>query len=238
MSVRRVSIMRWVVTACLVAGLGTLTADAAADGSGIEGQDDPRPEQVGPEDPEARQQASRPRFRLGAFGGKSTGGTSVGVVENLFFISDFRQGGDTTFGGRAGYDLTTRFRFEVEYGRMSPGLDVILTNLSGLGRTEVEFADLDVSYLAGGLRFNLSESRVQPFLTVGLAHVSASSTTEAIDDSAIGILYGAGLAIRVAGPVSLRGDVRGLRSRLELIPGDETSTSNQLIWSAGVELGF
>lgn len=237
---QRFTIMRWVVTTGLVTGLCICAVAVAADEPGAPGQDDDDTAQteVGSDEVERYGEPSRPRFRIGAFGGRSSGGTSVGVIENLFFVTDFRQGDDATFGGRAGYDLTSRFRFEVEYATMSPGMDVILTDLSGLGRTEIEFSDLDVSYLAGGLRFNLSESRFQPFLTLGLANVSAQSPTESIDDSAIGILYGAGLAIRVAGQVSLRGDVRGLRSKLELIQGQDASISNQLMWSVGVELGF
>jgi opacity protein-like surface antigen len=239
---RRMSVVRWAVAACLVAMVG-LVADAAVadeprgrERNGIPGRapaDDDGPVEVGAEGPE-----SRARLHVGVFGGRSSGGTSVGVVENLFFITDFRQGSDATFGGRVGYALGGRFRFEAEYARTSPGLEAVLTDTSGLGRTEIEFSDLDISYLSGGMRFNLSESRIQPFLRLGLAYVTASGAQDGIDDSSLGIIYGAGVAARIAGPLSVRGDVRGLRSKLEIAPVSDTSASNQLLWSVGVEIGF
>lgn len=192
----------------------------------VEEYDDARPDPPG-------------RWAVGVFGGKLSGGTSVGTTENLFFRTSFEQDSDTLAGGRAAAWLWWRLHVEGEYARSSPGLIAVLTDLDGQGRTEAPFADLELSYWSGAVRFDLSQTRVAPFLTLGMAAVGAESSELELDESAPGLLFGGGIEVAVAGPAFLRADVRGLRSDLDLLaPGISRGVTTQLLWSVGGGIRF
>ena len=182
--------------------------------------------------------ADETRFTVGLFAGQLSGGTPVGSSENIFFRTTFEQGSDALVGGRISYGFMPRLHFELEYSRSSPGLNVLITDLAGQGRTEAEFSDLDVNYLSGSIRFNLTRSSIRPHLTVGVANVSAGSTQETIDESAIGLVFGGGVQISLLDNFTIRADVRGLRSKLELVGTTSSGVTNEVMWTAGLALDF
>ena len=120
------------------------------------------------------------RFHVGGMYGDLSGGTSLGLVENVFFRTQFNMGSDTMYGLRAGYVFAARWDVELEWGQSSPGLEATLTDLSGQGKTVVPFADLDMNWLTASVNYSMIERtrRVVPYLTVGLGTVSVSSEAE------------------------------------------------------------
>ncbi len=189
------------------------------------------------------------RFRVGGFSGQMTGGTPLGSIENVFFRSSYDMDTDSMWGLRVGFVFAPRFEVEIEYGRSSPGVNVILTDLAGQGRTEFSFADLHLSYLMGVVSCALLERsrRIVPVLSLGYGTVSMTSTASEIADSRqMGLVFGAGLHIRVIDNFGVRADVRGLRTgfgpkqqdgQLPSIFLGDFNASN-LYWTAGFEFRF
>jgi opacity protein-like surface antigen len=189
------------------------------------------------------------RFYVGGFYGNLSGGTSLGLTENVFFRTQFNMGTDTNYGLRGGWVFTSRFDLELEYGKSSPGLEATLTDLAGQGKTEVPFADLDMSWLMASVNYSMIERtrRIVPYLTVGLGVVSVSSDAEDIVKARKpGLIYGAGVRIRIVDMIALRVDARGLRSGFgtkqeeDDLPGvfvGDFNASN-FLWSAGFDIRF
>lgn len=189
------------------------------------------------------------RFLVGGFYGGLTGGTSLGLVDNIFFRTQLNMGSDSVYGLRFGWAFAPRFDLELEYGRSSPGLIATLTDLQGQGKTEVDFADLDLDYLVAVVNYSMIERsrRVVPYLSLGVGTVSVSSSTESIaDDRKPGLIFGAGLRVRVIDNLALRADLRGLRSGFGTkqqegdLPGvfvGDFNASN-VLWSVGLDLRF
>jgi hypothetical protein len=189
------------------------------------------------------------RWQVGGFYGQIMGGTALGLVENVFFRTQFNTGKDSTYGFRAAYVFASRFDVELEYGRSSPGLEAILTDLRGQGKTEVEFADLDMNWFTAAVNYSMIERtrRVVPYLTLGLGVVSVSSETEGIAKSRKpGILFGGGVRVRVIDWLAVRADARGLRSGFgtkqeeDDLPGvfvGDYNASN-FVWTVGVDVRF
>lgn len=190
------------------------------------------------------------RIHVSGFGGRLTGGTSLGFSQNLFFSAQFEQGSDSTWGGRVGWVFAPRFDVEIEYGRSSPGLDAVLTDLQGQGRTVADFADLDLNWLVGAVNYSVVERtrRIAPYLTLGVGRLGVSSSEESsIDTSEIVLAYGAGVRVRAVDRLAIRADVRGLRSGLG---GKQTDTDSvpdvllgkfngtNLVWTVGLEISF
>lgn len=189
------------------------------------------------------------RFHVAGWAGKISGGTNVGFTENLFFQVAFEQGSDTAFGGRVGWVFAPRFDVELEYGNASPGLNAVITDLSGQGRTVAEFADLDLSWISGSVNYSMIDRsrRVVPYLTLGVGALSVSSSAEpTIDTTEPLLLFGGGLRVRVIEVLALRVDARGLRSGFGSKQEDPTQPAvllgefngTNLLWSAGLELRF
>lgn len=189
------------------------------------------------------------RLHVAGYGGGLSGGTALGQSQNLFFRVQFEQGSDSAFGGRVGWVFAPRFDVELEYGRSSPGVDAVLSDLQGQGRTVTPYADLDLSWLVASVNYSVIERarRIVPYLTLGIGRMGVSSSTEPdLDTSEIVLSYGAGLRVRVADPFAVRADVRGLRSGLggkdeegdvpDLLRGQFNGTN--LLWTLGVEFRF
>lgn len=189
------------------------------------------------------------RWLVSGFGGRVTGGTSVGFTENIVFRSQFEQGTDTTWGFRVGRVVAPRFDVELEYGRSSPGLNAVLTDLAGQGRTEVSFADMDLNWLTAAVNYSVIERsrQVVPYLTLGVGRLGVSSSTEpGIDSGEIAIIFGLGVRVRTLRAIAFRTDVRGLRSGIRgkqedpsrpAVLDSEFSGTN-LLWTVGLELRF
>jgi opacity protein-like surface antigen len=189
------------------------------------------------------------RFHVGGFYGNLSGGTALGLVENVFFRTQFNMGADAAYGLRFGWVFASRFDLEGEYGRSSPSLVATLTDLQGQGKTEVPFSDLDETWFTASVNYSVIERmrRFVPYLTVGLGVVSVSSEAEGIVKSRKpGLIYGAGVRIRIIDLIALRVDARGLRSgfgtkqEAEDLPGvfvGDFNASN-FIWSAGLDIRF
>lgn len=190
------------------------------------------------------------RFHVGAFAGGLAGGTAVGLAENLFFRTQFTVDSGSLVGARAGWAFSSRFDLELEYGRSSPGLDAVITDLGGQGKTVVPFADLDVTYLMGVVNYAVIDrnKRVVPFLSLGIGMVrSDSSDNDAIGNTESGIVYGGGLKFWVIDELALRAEVRGMRSGLgtnQENPGDLPAVfvndfnASFVLWSFGAEFRF
>lgn len=189
------------------------------------------------------------RLHVAGFGGSLGGGTALGSTENLFFRVQFEQGSDSAWGGRVGWVFAPRFDVEVEYGRSSPGLDAVLSDLQGQGRTVTEYADLNLNWLVVAVNYSVVERtrRFSPYLTLGFGRMGVDSSAEPdIDASEPMLAYGGGLRVRIVDPFALRADVRGLRSGLggkdeddptpDLLRGKFNGTN--LLWTLGVELRF
>ncbi len=189
------------------------------------------------------------RFHVGGFYGNLSGGTSMGLIDNVFFRTQLNMGSDSTFGFRAGYVLASRFDVEFEYGNASPGLIATLTDLQGQGKTEVPFSDLDMTWLTASVNYSMIERtrRVVPYLTLGLGVVSVSSEDEDIVKSRKpGLVFGGGVRVRIVDMIALRADARGLRSGFGSgqqegdLPGvfvGDFKASN-FIWSVGLDIRF
>ena len=189
------------------------------------------------------------RFHVGGFFGRLTGGTSLGLTENVFFRTQFNMGTDDTFGLRAGWVFAARFDLELEYGESSPGLIATLTDLRGQGKTEVPFADLDMTWFTASANYSMIERtrRIVPYLTLGIGVVTVSSEAEGIVKSRKpGLIFGGGIRVRVVDPIALRVDARGLRSGFGTkqeegdLPGvfvGDFNASN-FVWTVGLEIKF
>ncbi|HJO03351.1 MAG TPA: outer membrane beta-barrel protein [Acidobacteriota bacterium] len=189
------------------------------------------------------------RFYVGVMLGTMTGGTPLGSIENVFFRSSYGMDTDSMWGLRAGLTFAPRFDVEIEYGRSSPGINAILTDLAGQGKTEFAFADLDLSYVMGVVNYSLVERsrRIVPVLSVGYGSVGMSSTASEIAGSRqMGLVFGGGLRVRVADKLGVRADVRGLRTgfgpkqeegQLPSIFRGAFNATN-LYWTAGFEFRF
>ena len=153
------------------------------------------------------------------------------------------------WGLRAGFAFAPRFDVELEYGRSSPGINVVLTNLAGQGKTEFSFADLDLSYFMAVVNYAMLERsrRIVPVLSLGYGTVSMTSMASEIADSRqMGLVFGGGLRIRVIDNFGVRVDVRGLRTGFgpkqqddqlpSLFLGDFNASN--LYWMAGFEFRF
>lgn len=190
------------------------------------------------------------RFYIGGFGGQMNGGTSLGLTENVFFRTEFNTGDDTLWGGRVGWVFAPRFELELELGRSSPGLVATLTDLQGKNKTEVEFADLRITYLMAVVNYSMIERgrRLVPYLSLGIGTVRADSDDEKIVRARKpGIIFGGGLRIRVIEALALRADVRGMRSGfgakqqdVDDLPGVFVGDYNasHLLWSFGLDIRF
>jgi len=158
-------------------------------------------------------------------------------------------GTDDTFGVRGGWVFSSRFDLEIEYGKSSPGLIATLTDLQGQGKTEVPFSDLKMTWFTASVNYSMIERthRVVPYLTVGLGVVSVSSEDESIVKSRKpGLVYGAGVRVRLVDMIALRADARGLRSGFGTgqqegdLPGvfvGDFKASN-FIWTVGLDIRF
>ena len=189
------------------------------------------------------------RFNVGGFYGNLSGGTALGLIDNVFFRTQLNMGSDSTFGLRAGYVFASRFDVELEYGSASPGLIATLTDLQGQGKTDVPFSDLRMTWLSASVNYSMIERtrRFVPYLTVGLGVVSVSSDDEAIVKSREpGLLFGGGVRVRIVDMIALRADARGLRSGFGTgqqegdLPGvfvGDFKASN-FIWSVGLDIRF
>ena len=188
------------------------------------------------------------RFHVGGWWGEVRGGTSLGLVENVFFRSTFNTGKDTGFGFRAGWVFAPRFDVELEYGNSSPGLIATLTDLQGGGKTDVDFSPLDMTWVMGVVNYSMIERtrRVVPYLTLGLGVVSVSLDDRFDKSRKPGLIFGAGVRVRIVDFLALRADARGLRSGFgtkqeeEDLPGvfvGDFNASN-FIWTVGVDVRF
>jgi len=189
------------------------------------------------------------RFHVGAFVGRMNTGTALGLTENIFFRTQFNTGDDTLGGGRFGWVFAPRFDLEAEFGRSSPGLTATLTDLQGRNKTEVEFADLRITYVMAVVNYSMIERtrRVVPYLSLGVGTVRADSDDEQIVASRKpGLIFGGGLRIRVVDALAVRADVRGMRSGFGTkqqekdLPGVFVGDFNAsfLLWSAGFDFRF
>ncbi len=189
------------------------------------------------------------RFHAGGFYGSLTGGTSLGLIDNVFFRTQLNMGTDSTFGLRAGYVFAARFDVELEYGSSSPGLIATLTDLRGQGKIEVPFSSLDMTWFTASVNYSMIERtrRVVPYLTLGLGAVTVSSEEEGIVKSRKpGLIFGGGVRVRLIDMLALRADARGLRSGFGTkqeegdLPGvfvGDFKASN-FVWTVGLELRF
>jgi opacity protein-like surface antigen len=189
------------------------------------------------------------RFSAGIFWGNMAGGTSLGLVENVFFRTTLNLGTDDMLGARFAYVFAPRFDVELEWATSSPGLVATLTDLGGQGKTEVPFADLKMNRVTASVNYSMIERtrRIVPYLTLGIGLVTVSSEDEGIIKSRKpGLIYGGGIRVRVIDPVALRLDARGLRSGFgtkqeeDDLPGvfvGDFNASN-FLWSVGVDIRF
>ena len=187
------------------------------------------------------------RWNVSIGGGNISGATSVGAVENLFFITGFETGSATVFGGRGAYRIWWRLGAEVEFGRAEPAITVRLTDPSGAQLTEFDFADFTISYISFGARLDLVDAFATPFLVAGPAFVFAD--TEQDSNTEAGFLFGGGVDVKVYGPVIFRADVKGLRSKVDaaaLTRGaqvtmgaiEDSPLTTQVLWTVGLGVRF
>lgn len=189
------------------------------------------------------------RFQAGGYFGNLSGGTALGLVENVLFRTQFNTGSDSAYGLRFGWVFAPRFDVELEYGRSSPGLVATLTDLQGQGKTDVDFADLDMNWFTGVVNYSMIERtrRIVPYLTLGVGVVTVSSDAENIVKSRQpGLIFGGGLRVRLVDMIALRADARGLRSGFGTnqeegdLPGvfvGDFKASN-FIWTVGLDIRF
>lgn len=189
------------------------------------------------------------RFHVGGYYGRLTGGTSLGLIDNVFFRTQINMGTDAAIGVRAGWVFAARFDIELEYGKSSPGLVATLTDLQGQGKTEVPFSDLDMTWFTAAVNYSMIERtrRVVPYLTLGFGVVSVSSEDEGIVKSRQpGLIFGGGVRVRLVDMIALRADARGLRSGFGSkqeegdLPGVFVGdfTASNFIWTVGLDIRF
>lgn len=187
------------------------------------------------------------RWNVSISGGNISGATSVGAVENLFFITGFETGSGTLFSGRAAYRAWWRLGGEVELGAASPGVDAVLTDLNGAQRTQFDFADYAMTYVSFSLRLDLVDAFATPFLVAGPAFVFGD--TEGESNTEAGFLFGGGIDVKVYGPVIVRFDVKGLRSKVDAVgltrgrlvtegAIEDPPLSTQVLWTIGIGVRF
>jgi hypothetical protein len=182
------------------------------------------------------------------FGGEISAGNPVGTVENPFFNTTFKTGRAAMWGFRASRMLWWRLGAEGEFGRGSPGVNAILTSPNGSDRTEVFYANLDLSYVSGSVIFEAASGRwMRAFLNFGFAGVFVSGDREDSDNSALGILFGGGVEVPIVEDrFFVRADVRGLRSdfgllglnRGQLVGLESDSLSTNAMWTIGAGIRF
>lgn len=197
------------------------------------------------------------RFAFSVFGGNLSGGTSFERVENLFFVTTFETDSDEIRGLRGSGRVWWRLGVEVEHARSSPGVNAVVADLAGEGRTVVPFAALDLSYVSLGGRFDVTDTWVTPFLVAGVAWFDAEIDGSR-QDSSTGLLFGGGVEVPLPflelpflKAIFVRGDVRGLRSHIDVVelaprrfpPDDETEdvigdVVTQVAWTIGLGVRF
>ena len=187
-------------------------------------------------------------FGFGGISGANPIGSIVDEDEEKISTFDFGNGG--FFSARGGRRLWWRLGVEGEFGYGSPGVEVTETNLQGRDITTSDFSDYSVGLISVSARFDLTDSRVTPFLLGGgavvFSRIEADTGTEG--DTNPGFLFGAGMDVRLKDSVNLRGDVRGLRSKIDapllsrgiLVPNVEAgkALSTMWLWSIGVSVRF
>lgn len=189
------------------------------------------------------------RYAVGVFAGQASGGNPVLTVQNPFFNSTFQTGSSTAWGIRATLPVWWRLAGELEFLRSSPGIDVILTDPSGADRSELPFAELDMTMMSASARFDLADALINPFLLGGLS-VTSFSGEDDDSDLSLGIVFGGGIEIPIpldrAEGFFARVDVRGLRAHVSaanlpaaMVEGDTGSPlSTQVTWTLGAGYRF
>ncbi len=182
------------------------------------------------------------------FGGNMSAGNPVGTVENPFFNTTFKTGSSSMWGFRVSRMMWWRLGAEGEFGRGSPGVKAILTSPGGGDLTEIDYADLDMSYFSGSVIFEAANGRwVRAFLNFGLAGVFVSGDREDSDNAALGIIFGGGVEVPIIEDrFFVRADVRGLRAdfgllgldRGQLVGLEVDSLSTNAIWTIGAGFRF
>lgn len=182
------------------------------------------------------------------FGGNMSAGNPVGTVENPFFNTTFKTGSSSMWGFRASRMMWWRLGVEGEFGRGSPGVKAILTSPGGGDLTEIDYADLNMSYLSGSVIFEAASGRwMRAFLNFGFAGVFVSGDREDSDNSALGILFGGGVEVPIIEDrFFVRADVRGLRAdfgilglnRGQLVGLEVDSLSTNAMWTIGAGIRF
>lgn len=179
------------------------------------------------------------------FGGGASGGTPIGTVQDVSFSSTFETGGDGAWGIRGTLPLWWRLAGELEFLSSSPGIEVVLTDLTAQDRARFPFAGLDMSYVAGSVRFDLANSWVNPFLQAGFAGVHFASDEQST--TSLGLLFGGGVEVPIPRGRGAFGrvDVRGLRADLSgvglppaLLEDNDDVLGTQVIWSIGLGYRF
>ena len=187
-------------------------------------------------------------FGFGGLSGANPIGSVVDEGQEKIFTFDFGSGG--FFSVRAGRRMWWRLGVEGELGYGSTGVELTETNLQGRNITTSEFGDHSLGLISVSARFDLTDSRITPFLLGGTAlvfsRVEADMGTEGA--TKLGFLFGGGLDVRLRGNVNLRADVRGLRSKVDapllsrgiLLPNVEEgdALSTMWLWSIGVSVRF
>lgn len=202
----------------------------------------------GPEAEEVPAGTTGRLWSASVFGGNMSAGNPVGTVENIFFNTTFKTGSDTAWGLRGGRIVWWRLSAEGEYLRSSPGVIAVLTGPSGEDRTEVSYADLDMSYLAASVLFDAVNGRwVRAFLQFGVGGVFVDGSQPDSDNSAFGILFGGGIEVPIVEDrFFVRADFRGLRAdfgllgldRGQLVGLEADSLSTNAVWTVGAGVRF
>ena len=180
----------------------------------------------------------RERFSVGILLGVSGGGTPVGIIEEPASIATFEQGSGVLWGLRGSYAVARRLQIDLESGASELGLKVIRTDARGVDRTEARFSDLHLRYLTASIRVDLTETRLVPFITAGLAAVFADSDNDSVGGSAVGVTFGVGMQFAIRGPFFARVDFHGMRSGLDLVGKEDSRTANQVGWALGTGVRF
>ncbi len=187
-------------------------------------------------------------FGFGGVSGANPIGSIVDEDEEKIFAFALGNGG--FFGARVGRRVWWRLGLEGELGFGSPGVEVTESNLQGRGVTTSDLGDYTLGLISVSGRLDLADSRFTPFLLGGGALVFSriESDTGTEGQTNPGFLFGVGLDVRLKDNVNLRGDVRGLRSKINapllsrgvLVPNVEAGNalSTMWLWSIGVSVRF